>query len=261
MSFCCRGPHGLSLADSLTNVRSPHTQILADSGLNEKTLKKILTRAQSDYESHGYVRINENRLEPDIDAGAEFICLKDKSTSYEIVRKIGHGNSGIVFECVPDNGIDAGRVMALKVMRLDDKPIISNNLSNGFLREIYIHDYIATRDPMNKAKVVRFEKVILGGTKRSFIGALSVLGHKSLSSFLKGDTLLSVPLIKQLLEKILMSLTVLQEIGVTHSDLKCGNILFDAPVEPVIRKLTPGRKALIQSDPSCIRCGSRGNVS
>jgi len=245
MSSCIREPSLPRITDRFRNLRKPDSETLEDSGLHKSTVISILDRSHKNPEAAGYIRkTDDKKIKPNLYAGLLFHNVKTRE-SYVLEKEIGWGNSGIVWSCIHEV---TGERFAVKVIRLDVIRNANSSIVNGFLREVRIHDFLRDNDKENKAHIIRFKEVLIGGKNKTYIGGLSSLGHVSLSSIISPIRVLSLDSIFMIMKKVYESLVVLSDLGLTHSDLKAGNILFNQPIKYNKIKPCEQRQALMSSN-------------
>ncbi len=135
---------------------------------------------------------------------------------YRIVRELGRGGMGAVFEAYDER---LGRSVALKVMLPKYAAIAESR--GRFLREARAAAKLA-----NDHIVTIYEANIYNDTPCI---AMQLLQGLSLDQFLKANPKLSLPQVLQIGKEIAMGLAAAHDAGLVHRDIKLANIWMESP--------------------------------
>ncbi len=149
---------------------------------------------------------------------------------YEIVRLIGEGGMGAVFEA---RHIAIGRQVAVKLLRGDlarDKNVASR----------FLHEARAANEVRHKNIV---EIIDFGGDERRLYLVMEYLRGESLQALIDREAPLAIGQIVRILDPIIRALALAHERGIVHRDVKPENIYLsreDESDEPIPKLLDFG---------------------
>ena len=148
---------------------------------------------------------------------AETAQLEHSLENYSVLRRIGQGSSGLIFEAWKHN---PKRKVAIKVLRPDVATSPAARLRFEIEGEV-----LATLDHENIAKVLETGTVTLGGTRRPFI-AMELVNGKPITEHLAAAAA-SISERVELLLQACDAMTHAHSRGIIHRDLKPSNLLVD----------------------------------
>jgi len=147
-------------------------------------------------------------------ACGEKIAIEGKIGEYRVLRQLGHGGMGAVYEGF-DEGL--GRKVAIKVTLLDVTQ--NTELMATFKREAQV---VARLNHPNIVQVYAF-----GEEKGHPYLIMELLPSGSLMDILTGDEPISEAFLMGVAYEIAEGLSAAQDAGLLHGDVKPENILFD----------------------------------
>jgi serine/threonine protein kinase len=144
----------------------------------------------------------------------EKITIEGKIGAYRVLRQLGHGGMGVVYEGF-DEGL--GRKVAIKVTLLDVTQ--DTEMMATFKREAQV---VARLNHPNIVQVYAF-----GEEKGHPYLIMELLPSGSLMDLLKGDEPITEAFLMGVAYEIAEGLNAAQDAGLLHGDIKPENILFD----------------------------------
>lgn len=143
---------------------------------------------------------------------------------YSLIRELGRGGMGVVFEAIQ---LDSGRAVAVKVLVPGNDP--DPTLRQRFQREARAAARIAHRNVVEILDIGMWDDTVF------FV--MELLRGESLSALLKQRQRLSLELTRQILLQVLEALHVAHAHGLVHRDLKPDNIFVDQSPEGLLVKV------------------------
>ena len=137
----------------------------------------------------------------------ELNLLKDK---YRIVRKLGQGGFGVVYQA---NDLHLTRTYAIKVIKSE-----SSTAQQAVKSEANIHAQYARSFPF----MPEIYDIIEMGTRTALV--MEYIAGQTLEDMLEGQGAWSVPEVEQFLTTMLGYLAKLHEVGLVHRDIKPANV-------------------------------------
>jgi eukaryotic-like serine/threonine-protein kinase len=138
---------------------------------------------------------------------------------YRIIRELGRGGMGVVYQAWDD---DLGMAVALKIVRTDAAagPVGAELLDRRFKREL-----VLARKVTHKHVIRIHDLGQVDGTK--YLTMPFVQG-RTLADVIRAEGRLPVPRAIALAKQIVSGLVAAHEAGIVHRDLKPANIMIDA---------------------------------
>jgi len=145
-------------------------------------------------------------------------------TRYRIIRELGRGGMGVVYQAWDD---ELGEAVALKVVRTDGASGgVSLEQERRFKRELVLARQVTHRH------VVRIHDLgDVGGVKYF---TMPFIHGETLSACLRREERLPVSRALRYIRQVVAGLAAAHQAGIVHRDLKPGNIMLDADDQAVI---------------------------
>ena len=144
--------------------------------------------------------------------------MPEKLGKYEIIRELGRGTTGVVYE---GRGVDTNRRFAVKISTTDQ--FTSERATERYRQRFFNESSTACR--LQNPNIVR---VFDSGTQgnRYYIAMELVEGGRTLKSHCRPDRLLPYKQVAEIVFKCARALDYAHHVGVVHRDIKPTNILM-----------------------------------
>eukprot|EP00915_Cephaloidophora_sp_WS-2016_P004879 GHVH01006522.1.p1 GENE.GHVH01006522.1~~GHVH01006522.1.p1 ORF type:complete len:395 (+),score=48.11 GHVH01006522.1:34-1218(+) len=223
-------------------------------GLSASNFERIIKKLHKECYDHGMMKLSKRKgrkvvMTADLaDSGTVFVD-KMHNQQFHLVSKIGTGNSGDVFISLDSQG----RSHAIKLVRFYESLNATKRAVSRLLQEASFHHYLEKYDPANKTEIARCSAIVL--PKHTLVPYVGILmPYKGISLDKISNSFQGIPFssdfIIRLTRRLLTTLDCLHRLGITHGDLKLGNILLYSKSESPGKAIScnDARKSIFKTD-------------